>query len=233
MKSEYSTLLFDADNTLLNFDEAETEGLKKAFESFGINLSEEDVEIYSEINVSFWKRYEKGEILKSEIGPGRYDVFLKYLNREELKGLTAEEVNEKYMECLSECGNLIEGAPELLKYLKSEGYDIYIVTNGTGWIQDSRLKRSGLLPFLNGLFISDYIGFQKPKKEFFDAVFSEINEKDKAKLLVIGDSLSSDIKGAENAGLDYIWYNHDGIQRPENVSPEKEIGNINELFNLL
>ena len=231
MKEKYTTLLFDADNTLLDFDKAENEALKKVMTDYKLHITEENCRRYSEINDALWKKFEKGEIEKADIKSTRFREFFKFMKVEE--DYDPLEVNNTYISYLREGGYVIEGANELCKALKEKGYMIYVITNGIAATQARRLSLSGLLPYIDDVFVSETIGFQKPKKEYFDYVLSSIKETDKNKILVIGDSLSSDIKGAENADLPYIWYNHRKIEIPDTLKAEAVISDIRELHDIL
>ena len=231
MSKKYTTLLFDADNTLLDFDKAENVALKKVLADYSLPATEENCRKYSEINDALWKRFEKGEIEKSVIKATRFKEFFEFMKVKE--GYDPLKVNNTYISYLRDGGYTVEGASELCESLKKKGYDIYIITNGIAMTQARRLKLSGLLPYIEDVFVSETIGFQKPRKEYFDYVLGSVKEKNKEKVLVIGDSLSSDIKGAQNAGLDYIWYNHRKEEIPENLSAKAIVCDIRELQNIL
>lgn len=231
MTKKYTALLFDADNTLLDFDMAENQGLKSVMADYNVPVTDENCKKYSEINSALWKRFEKGEITKADIKITRFKTFFKFLGiKDEVDPI---KVNETYLGYLGEGGFTIEGAVDLCESLKRKGYDLYIVTNGIASTQAKRLQKSGLLPYFTKVFVSENVGYQKPMKEFFDFVLDNISEKDKGRVLVIGDSLSSDIKGARNAGLDYIWYNHDKLSVPDDLNAVVVIDDIRELNNIL
>lgn len=231
MKNKYTSILFDADNTLLDFDKAENVGLKKVMELYNLPITDENCRKYSEINAALWKKFEKGEIRKNDIKATRFKTFFEFLGvKEKIDPL---RVNETYLSFLKEGAYTIEGAKELCENLKEKGYSLYIITNGIALTQARRLKKSGLLPYFKEVFVSETVGFPKPKKEYFDYVFSNIDEKDKSRILVIGDSLSSDIKGAQNAGLDYIWYNHYKTAVPEDLNAVAVVEDIRKLKDIL
>ena len=231
MDKKYTTLLFDADNTLLDFDKAENEALKKVMADYKLYITEENCRRYSEINDALWKKFERGEIQKEDIKSTRFRDFFEFMK---VKGdYDPLEVNNTYISYLREGAYIIEGADKLCKALKEKGYMIYIITNGIASTQSRRLSLSGLLPYIDDVFVSEAIGFQKPKKEYFDYVLSKIKETDKNKILVIGDSLSSDIKGAQNTGLPYIWYNHRKSEFPDNIKAEMVISDIRDLHDIL
>ncbi len=227
LTGKYTTILFDADDTLLDFHKDEKEALLKIMADYGIDQSEENCRSYSEINAALWKQFEKGEITKPEIKSTRFRRFFNSLGITE--GFDGDKVNSEFMNYLCFGGNTIENAVEICRQLKQEGFDLYIITNGTAFIQKCRFSRSGLEPFFTESFISDLLGFQKPRREFFDLVLEKIPEKDKKKILVVGDSLTSDIKGAMNAGLDSVWFNPKGVDLPDEFAPDYIIGKIEEI----
>lgn len=199
---KYTTLLFDADNTLLDFTAAEEQAIKMTCEELSVPFSEDVGKLYSRINDSLWKGFEKGEIERSQIKIERFRQLKERLGL----SVSAESMSETYIKQLSLQSPLIEGAEEMLESLHKK-YDMYIVTNGNAPVQKSRLKKSGILRFFSGVFISEEVGVPKPKKEFFDKVLSTIPESDKAKVCIIGDSMSSDILGGINSGIDTCWFN--------------------------
>lgn len=227
----YTTLLFDADNTLLDFHRDEKEALVKALNYFGVPVTEENIKIYSEINQGMWHQLEKGEITKPELKRTRFRKFFEAIGFEcNHDPLT---VNEHYLSLLGEGGNTLPGAVETVKRLHAEGYELHIVTNGVALTQAKRLEKSGLLPYIGEVFVSETIGYQKPRKEYFDRVLDRISEKDKSRILVIGDSLTSDIKGAMNAGLPCCWLNHKGEALPEEYSADWIIRDVREVTEIL
>lgn len=198
----YTTALFDLDGTLLDFLQAEKLGFFKAFEKLSIPCNEAIYERYSAINDSLWKAFERKEISKEIIGSKRYELlFDEY-------GIEADFrlCGETYKAMLAEMGILYDGAIELCERLKSKGVLLYAVTNGTQHIQAKRMAVSGLDKVFIRTFVSEEIGCQKPDKAYFDYVFEHIEEKDKSKILIIGDSPTSDIKGGINAGIDTCYF---------------------------
>ncbi len=200
---KYSTLYFDLDNTLLDFSAAERNAITQLLKLYELPSDSATAALYSSINRSYWERFERGEIKKQEIFAGRFESLLAALGQER----DAVRMGDDYFKLLSEGHDMIEGAEEILKYLKLKGYTICITTNGVSFTQYKRIKESGLKKYFDYIFVSEDAGHQKPEKEYFDYVLQNSPEKDTSKILVIGDSQSSDILGGINSGLDTCWYN--------------------------
>ncbi len=231
MTGKYTTVLFDADNTLLDFDKDENCALRKTMELYGVPVTEENIKTYVEINQGMWKAIERGELTKPELKRTRFKKFFEAINFR--CDTDPFEVNEKYLSLLGEGGNTLEGAAELCRELKEKGYDLYIVTNGVANTQKKRLMKSGLLPLFTDIFVSETVGHQKPKKEYFDYVLSHIKEKDIDKIILVGDSLTSDIKGAMNVHLKCVWLNLKSQDLPEEYKPDYVISDVREVRGIL
>lgn len=201
----YTTLLFDVDDTLLDFGKTEHFALSKTLQELGINPTDEMIKTYNGINIRLWEQYQKGEITKNRLIVKRFEDFALAYGFD----FDAKEANELFIENTSKGFFEIEGAKDALIKLK-EKYDVYAVTNALLKVSTARLKGSGFYDLFLKVFNSDQIGASKPNKEFFDVVFKEINEKDKSKILIVGDSLSSDILGGINNGIDTAWVNPNG-----------------------
>ena len=205
---KYTSLFLDLDNTLLDFNKAEQVAVRKVLNDYNLPSGDNDVKLYHEINKSYWERFERGEIPKNEIFEGRFKTFLEHYG---LDSDTAS-ISKDYCKNLSEGYFTVDGAIEILGYLKNKGYKLYATTNGLSLTQFKRIKNSGLEPFFDDVFVSEVVGYQKPEKEYFDYVVNHIPEKDKAKILIVGDSMSSDILGGINSGIDTCWFNPEGIE---------------------
>lgn len=228
---KYTTILFDADETLLAFGKDETQALLKTMQNHGVPTTEENIAAYKEINQGLWKALERGEIDKPTLKKVRFGLFFQKIAFETTEDTFA--INEEYLNNLSDGGNLLDGAKELLDSLYAQGYDLYIVTNGIEQTQKRRLTKAGILPYFSEIFVSEAIGYQKPRKEYFDYVLSHIKENDKSKVLLIGDSLTSDIKGAEYAGIDCIWLRHNGTADHSGYKPDHIISDIRDVEKIL
>ena len=215
----YDTVLMDADDTLLDFRRSEREALSDTMKEIGVEPTDERIRAYSEINASLWKALERGEIEKSVLLYRRFSLFAEYLE------LPADEERDRhmaeyYMQSLSTKGYLLDGARELCRSLYGKAR-LYIVTNGVEFIQKGRYAVCGLGDYVDGVFISGVIGHEKPSRAYFERVAAEIPDFCPEKTLMVGDSLTSDIRGGVGFGLDTCWYN------PHNKSiPADLVGKI-------
>lgn len=226
--SKYKVILFDADDTLLDFQASETASFKMLFKTLNIQYKEDFFEEYKKINRSLWKSFEKGEIPKEMIMKNRFLMLFDKLNINE----NSENAEKTYRQILSTSSHTIKGAIDICKKLK-DTYDLYIVTNGIAKTQFGRLEKSGLDKLIKKVYVSEDIGYQKPSKEYFEAVFKDIPNINLKETIIIGDSLTSDIKGGINAGIDTCWYNPKKTENDTDIKPTYEINNLEEIFNVL
>lgn len=200
---KYETIFWDVDDTLLDFGKSEDYALKQSFEKFGVKYTQDMLQRYSQINQSYWKRLELGEVDKLTVLCGRFaDLFTEY----DIPDIEVDAFRSTYQQLLGSVYFYLEESDQLLLTLKQAGFRQYIVTNGVASTQRNKLMLSGLDKLVDGLFISEELGAVKPDKAFFDGCFRRIEEFDKKKAILIGDSLSSDMKGAVGAGLSACWY---------------------------
>ena len=195
------TVLFDLDNTLLDFNRAERRALTLTLRELGIEPTEEIMGRYSELNLAQWKLLELGKLTRDQVKVRRYRLLFQELG----VAHPAEDATRRYEGHLAEGLFLMEGAEALLQALIPR-YRLYVVTNGTALVQQKRLQGAGLGAYFQGYFISEAIGFDKPRKEFFDLCFSVIPDFGPEETVIVGDSLSSDIQGGKNAGIRTIWF---------------------------
>ncbi len=225
---KYTTLLFDADDTLLDFKKAEQQALKKVFELYSLEFNDSVNTLYQKINGKLWQDFEKGLISKEGVTQTRFCRLFEELGIKK-DGI---EFNRKYLNLLGGEGCIIENADDICRKL-SEKYDLYCVTNGVAGTQKRRIALSGLEKYFKDIFVSEEIGWQKPRKEFFDEVFRRLGAVSAQECLIIGDSLTSDIKGGFNAGIDTCWYNPKKKPLTGDINPIYTIHNLNELFDFL
>jgi len=220
----YTTLLLDADGTLLDFERAEDCALRETFGKFGLRYDDEIRAMYKTLNRKLWEAFEKGEISREQILRRRFrNVFHQMGVKEELAGF-----EEEYQLALGRGAFVMPNAPEVCRRLCGP-CRLYVVTNGVAATQRSHLERSGLLPYLSGVFISEEMGYRKPQKEYFDHAFSRIPDFDRESTLMVGDSLTSDMRGGVNAGLSTCWYNPQRKPNFAGVRIDHEIHSLEEL----
>lgn len=230
-------IFWDIDGTLLNFKEAEKAAIRACFKEFNLGECSDDMlKFYSSVNDSYWKMLERGEIKKEELLVKRFeDLF-----REYLLTCDAKEFNERYQIRLGDTAIYNDNIEPLLNRIKDSDSNIKqcAVTNGTKVAQERKLLNSGLDKILDYIFISEEVGINKPDKEFFDRVFRIIEEKEGCKVnteevIIIGDSLTSDIKGGMNKGIKTCFYNPNNIEYGEEYSVDYDIKNLNEVEDII
>ena len=220
----YRDLLFDLDNTLLDFGAGEKRAFSAALADAGIAETPEMYPRYSAINDSFWKRFERGEIARADIQHGRFRQWCAEFSVD----MDTDAFNARYLSHLSGQGIAIDGAQALLAALAPR-FDLYLISNGLAPVQAGRLEKAGITGYFRKCFVSSELGVQKPDKAYFDAVAAGIEGFDPRRALVIGDSLTSDIRGANNAHLPCCWFNPAGLPRPNDLRIDCEIRSLSEL----
>lgn len=222
------TVLLDMDMTILDFNRSEAESLTEALVELGIEPKPETIKLYSKINLSQWKRLELGEITREQVLLGRYEMLFEQIGVE----ASANDAWQIYENKLSHNAHYLPGAEEMLKEFQGK-YKLYIVSNGTKSVQDGRIEKSGLAKYFDDIFISQDIGFNKPDKRFFDECFKRAGIVNFEEVIIIGDSLSSDIKGGKNAGIKTCWFNPSNEVNTSSVKPDYEIDNLEKIDKLL
>jgi 2-haloacid dehalogenase len=201
----YTWLLFDADDTLFDYPLAEGKALRSTFEHFGQVYRSEYLRIYQVFNRQVWAEFERGETSAAELRLKRFRLLFGEIDLP----LDPPDFSQRYLENLAQASDLFPQAAEVLKALSGR-YHIALVTNGLKEVQRPRLERSTIRPLIEKIFISEEMGAAKPTTGFFEAVFKEIGNPAKAEVLIIGDSLTSDIKGGIDYGIDTCWFNPGG-----------------------
>jgi 2-haloacid dehalogenase len=227
--SRFTTILWDVDGTLLDFLYAQRLCMQNCFKAFGHGISEEQLERYSAINDSYWKRLELGLVTKDELLIGRFKDFLKELH---ISDIDAGELRSAYEEGLGEIYKYNENSYEVCGELFGKVKQ-YIITNGISATQRNKIRLSGLDRFMEDIFVSEEAGFPKPFAGFFDYCMERIEEKDKSRILIVGDSLTSDIKGGVTYGIPTCWYRPQNAVNTSEYRPDYEIGSLEEIMEIL
>ena len=224
----YEYLLFDIDNTLMDFTAGEKTALFQTMDELGITLLESDYQAYLRINQAAWARFETGELDSVAVQRVRFEDYAAHLGRDVASGAG---MNARYVQNLGEQAILLEGAVEMLERL-ARRYRLAVATNGLTLVQRARLQKSGILPLLSGVFISQEMGVQKPDKAYFERIFAAYGDSAREKYLMIGDSLRADIAGGINAGIDTCWFYPAGAEAAE-MQPTYTVRGYDELLGLL
>lgn len=226
-KLRFSTVLLDADETVFDFLQGERISILATAKLFNIDVDDEDAKVYSSINASLWKELELGTVTRDELKILRFQKWFDYL------GVLVDPVafGRAYEDKLSESGVLFDDAEGFVKRL-SELCRVYIVTNGLSKCQHGRMDTSPIKKYISGLFISEETGYAKPDKRFFDCVFSELRISDTSQVIILGDSLSSDMQGGRNAGIATCRYIRGGEAAP-NPLCDYVITDYEQFFDIL
>ena len=226
---KYKFLFFDLDHTLLDFDAAEDIALTQLLEEEGVEDIQAYKDYYVPMNKLLWKDLEQKKITKSELINTRFAKLFAHFGIEKDGAYLAE----RYQFFLSKQGQTFPGVEDLLRKLISQGYELYAATNGITYIQTGRLEQSGIAPFFKETFISEQLHTQKPDAEFYEKIGARIPNFDKNQTLMIGDSLSADIQGGQNAGIDTVWYNPQHLENTTQLHPTHEVHSYKDLLNCL
>ncbi len=224
---KFDVLIFDLDNTLINFSESETIALPEALKHYGVTVSEEEIKEYQKISRQCWVDMEKGIYSKDQCVVLRFERFLKYLG---IKGINPKELNEKYLDSLSIHVPLMAGTDEVLSKLK-DNYLLVMMTNGIKRVQEAKIKKSGLDKYFDCVIISDDVGYNKPDIRIYEYMENKIGKHDKDKILMIGDSAGSDIEGGINFGIKTCFFNPKGNECELKV--DYEVKDMTEILDIV
>ena len=224
----YRIALFDADNTLLDFTRSEREAVRICLAARRLPTDAGTTSLYSGINDGYWKRLEQGLTTRDKLKVERFaDLFAALGYDGDPRRMASD-----YEATLARQCYLLDGALELIRSLHGQ-CRLFIITNGTASVQKGRFGGCPLAPYFEACFISEEMGSNKPEKKFFDAVAAAIPHFDPREAIVIGDSLSSDIRGGINAGLDTCWYNPAGKTAPADMDITYTVRSLSEIFPIL
>lgn len=226
---KYEVIIFDADETLFDFKKSEREAFKNTMLKFDIEYDENyHLKIYNEINTGIWKEFEQGLITQEKLKIERFKRLSDKLN------IKFDEINfaKSYMEHLADASFLFDESIDLIENL-NKSYKLSIVTNGLTSVQDKRIRKSTIAKYFDAIVISEEILIAKPDPKIFEHTLKHMNFYDKSKVLMVGDSLTSDIQGGINFGIDTCWYNPNKIENKTSITPTYEISSFEELKSLL
>ncbi|WP_429950133.1 YjjG family noncanonical pyrimidine nucleotidase [Enterococcus sp. AZ101] len=225
---KFKTLLFDVDDTLLDFQLTERKALQVLFQEEELTLTDEIEAIYKKINSRLWREFEQGKTDKATVTDTRFSLLFQQLN----KKVDGKKMGEQYRYHLSQGHDLLGNSKAVIEKLNFD-YELYIVTNGVAKTQYQRLNDSQMTKFFNDIFVSEEVGYQKPMKEYFDYVFERIPNFEREKTMIIGDSLASDIQGGQLAGIQTLWLNPTKQAALATIQPNYEISRLDDIFDIL
>lgn len=226
---QYNWLLFDADNTLFDFDRSAEQAFAQALEIMKIGHQPDYFKLYKEISDSCWRKFEDGLMTADELRRERFHLFFLEIQAQ----YDPLEANACYLKELANQALLLDGARSLLERLRRHNFRMSIITNGLKEVQRPRLAKAALDQYFDVIVVSDEIGHSKPDEAFFEYTFQQLGRPDKERMLVIGDNLNSDIRGGQNFGLKTCWFNPLQQKNTTDVQPNYEIQHLRELEPLL
>ncbi len=222
------TILIDLDNTLIDFNECARHSIINIFNDLGFQYDENVFKTFITENVKIWKRLEVGEIDKAFLRANRWNIILGKLGID----YDGTIIEERFENGVAQGAYAVEGAYDLLDYLHKK-YDLYIVSNGFRFVQESRMKIGDFNKYFKDVFVSEDVGVQKPGIEFFEYCFDKMGNPPKEETILIGDSLSADIKGGNIFNIDTIWFNKNGDTPDEAIVPTYTVDSLAEIKNIL
>ena len=222
----YNTILWDLDKTLLDFTATENNAFNASMRSAGLTPTDALLALYSEINLAFWKRLERGELTREALLSQR---FISFFEAAGITGVDAAQFRDTYQNNLAGVCFYLEDALALCTRLH-QTHRQYIVTNGVASTQRSRLRLGHLMEVMDGVFISEELGYEKPAPEFFDICFRKIPGFQKEEAVIVGDSLTSDMLGGNQAGIACCWYNPRNLPAPDTTRIDHTIRTLQELL---
>lgn len=221
--------LVDADDTILDFQKASANAIQDAFSYFGVQWEDRFASEYKLLNDELWERLERKELTRDRLHAIRFPLFLQKLG---IFSVDGDEFNRRYLHFIASNPVYVDGAEAFLSSLNEMGR-VFIVTNGTAWIQKSRFQISGLNEKCTASFVSQVVGFDKPAKEYTAYVLAHIDGFEKERAIWIGDSLSADIKAANEAEIDSVWFNPAAKKLTDKATPTYTAHNFQEILQIL
>ena len=220
----YNWVLFDADETLFSFNSYL--GLTAMLKRYGIDFTREDYDAFQAVNKLLWVAYQNNEITAEDIQMRRFAKLA------EQTGVHQIQLNQELMAEMAKVSKPLDGVMEMLETLYPE-VKMGIITNGFTELQQHRLQNTQTEKFFEIVVVSEQIGVAKPDRKVFDYAFSQMDKLDKTKILMVGDTLASDILGGYNSGIDTCWFNHANLVNDTKIQPTYEIKDIRELVGIV
>jgi 2-haloacid dehalogenase len=222
-------LLFDLDNTLMDFDKASKAAFALTMSDAGIHDRTSFLEVYHKVNKIAWEAYERGDLHIDDLPQKRAEDFVKESG---LSDMSAGEFNQTYLDHLASENHFIPGVEAMLDHFSDKGQKMAIVTNGLSYVQRKRWQETSLSVYFEDIFIGQEIGRPKPYRFFFDVVHGKLGRPNRQKVLIVGDNAYSDIEGGRQYGYRTCWYNRNAENRPE-VKADFTISNMVEVIDIL
>ena len=223
----YTWLLFDADGTLFDYDKAEKSALANTFEQIGYPFKPQYLPEYRRVNGQIWLDFEQGKITQERLKTKRFELLSEAINI----SYDPRDFSTKYLANLAKGTYLIDGAEEIVESLSGK-FEIAIITNGLTDVQRPRFEKSSIRSYIKEIIISEEVGAAKPDRKIFDIAFERMNHPAKDEVLIIGDSLTSDIQGGHNYGIDTCWFNPEGKTNGQ-ITTTFEIQRLDQLPKIL
>ena len=227
---QIDTILWDVDATLLDFGTSESISLRECLRAYNVEITDEQLAAYKTINRLYWERFERGEIIKQHVYLHRFVDFFAMIGVQHVPVL---DINAAYQRAIGRNFVVEKNAAETCAALQQQGIRQYVVSNGSGIAQHAKLDGSGLVYYMQDCFISEEMGSEKPNPRFFELCAARIPDYDPAHTMIVGDSLTSDMQGGNNAGILCCWFNPQGKAKPAELRIDYDIRDLKEVLAII
>jgi YjjG family noncanonical pyrimidine nucleotidase len=222
---QYEWILFDADDTLFHFDAFR--GLQITFSKYRVDFKQKDYDEYQRVNRALWVQFQQGLIRADDVKTKRFQAWAEILD------VSPSTLNSEFLSAMAEISTPLDGAYDLIKALKNEKVKIGIITNGFSDLQWVRLERTGLKQYFDVVVVSEEVGVAKPDKRIFEHTLNAMGDPDPSKVLMVGDTLETDIVGGSSVGMTTCWLNTKKLQTLEKTVPTFQVSSLKELEDIL